>query len=119
SYVMQRLSSESMPLAGLVLNRAHLLPEGPTERLSSKEATDAAKKLEASGEHPLAAAALRLHAERVEARNGELLRRRRWLTVHASLRVTEVPAFAEDVHDLAGLRGIGVALAGAGYHGRS
>lgn len=119
SYVMQRLSSESMPLAGLVLNRAHLLPEGPTERLSSKEATDAAKKLEASGEHPLAAAALRLHAERVETRNRELLLRNRLLTVHANLRITEVPAFPEDVHDLAGLRGIGVALAGAGDHGRS
>lgn len=119
SYFMQRLSSESMPLAGLVLNRAHLLPEGPTERLSSKEATDAAKKLEASGEHPLAAAALRLHAERVETRNRELLLRNRLLTVHANLRITEVPAFPEDVHDLAGLRGIGVALAGAGGHGRS
>ena len=119
SYFMQRLSSESMPLAGLVLNRAHLLPEGPTERLSSKEATDAAKKLEASGEHPLAAAALRLHAERVETRNRELLLRNRLLTVHANLRITEVPAFPEDVHDLAGLRGIGVALAGAGDHGRS
>ena len=119
SYFMQRLSSESMPLAGLVLNRAHLLPEGPTERLSSKEATDAAKKLEASGEHPLAAAALRLHAERVETRNRELLLRNRLLTVHANLRITEVPALPEDVHDLAGLRGIGVALAGAGDHGRS
>ncbi len=119
SYLMQRLSSESMPLAGLVLNRAHLLPEGPTERLTSKEATDAAKRLEASGEHPLAAAALRLHAERVETRNRELLLRNRLLTVHANLRITEVPALPEDVHDLAGLRGIGVALAGAGDHGRS
>ena len=119
SYFMQRLSAESMPLAGLVLNRAHLLPEGPTERLSSKEATDAAKKLEASGEYPLAAAALRLHAERVETRNRELLLRNRLLTVHANLRITEVPAFPEDVHDLAGLRGIGVGLAGTGCHDRS
>lgn len=119
SYFMQRLSAESMPLAGLVVNRAHLLPKGLTERLTSKEATDAAKTLEASGEHSLAAAALRLHAERVETRNRELLLRDRLLTVHANLRIAEVPAFPEDVHDLAGLRGIGVALAGAGGHGRS
>lgn len=119
SYFMQRLSAESMPLAGLVVNRAHLLPKGLTERLTSKEATDAAKTLEASGEHSLAAAALRLHAERVETRNRELLLRDRLLTVHANLRIAEVPAFPEDVHDLAGLRGIGVALAGAGDHGRS
>ena len=87
--------------------------------MTSKEATDAAKKLEASGEYPLAAAALRLHAERVETRNRELLLRNRLLAVHANLRITEVPALPEDVHDLAGLRGIGVALAGAGGHGRS
>ena len=119
SYFMQRLSAESMPLAGLVVNRAHLLPKGLTERLTSKEATDAAKTLEASGEHSLAAAALRLHAERVETRNRELLLRDRLLTVHANLRIAEVPAFPEDVHDLAGLRGIGVALAGTGCHDRS
>jgi len=119
SYFMQRLSAESMPLAGLVVNRAHLLPKGLTERLTSKEATDAAKTLEASGEHSLAAAALRLHAERVETRNRELLLRDRLLTVHANLRIAEVPAFPEDVHDLSGLRGIGVALAGTGCHDRS
>src|SRR5699024_11336134 len=84
SYFMQRLSAESMPLAGLVVNRAHLLPKGLTERLTSKEATDAAKTLEASGEHSLAAAALRLHAERVETRNREDRKSTRLNSSHVS-----------------------------------
>ena len=119
SYFMQRLSSESMPLAGLVVNRAHPLPEGPAGRLTAKEAIAAANSLEVSGEHPWAAAALRLHAERVGTRNRELLLRDRLLTVHRNVRIAEVPAFPEDVHDLAGLRGVGAALAEAGRRGRT
>ncbi|OXM39071.1 ATPase, partial [Amycolatopsis alba DSM 44262] len=62
SYFVERLSEESMPLAGLVANRTHpvLAP------LSSAEAVAAAEQL-AKGETsaPLAEAVLRLHADRV------------------------------------------------------
>lgn len=119
SYFMQRLSSESMAPAGLVVNRAHLPPEGPAGRLSAKAATAAAKTLEESGDHPWAVAALRLHAERMEARDRELLLRDRLLAAHRNVRVAEVPALPEDVHDLAGLRDVGTALAEAGRHGRA
>lgn len=119
SYFMERLSSESMPLAGLVVNRVHPLPEGPASRLSAEEATAAAKSLEASGSHSWASAALRLHAERARTRGRELLLRDRLLTLHRDVRMAEVPALPEDVHDLAGLRGVGAALAEAGRHGRT
>lgn len=112
SYFMDRLAAESMPLAGLVLNRTHPLPSGPGARLGADEALAAAGSLKESDSHPLAAAALRLHAERVRAHEREERLRARMLSAHRGARVVEVPARPEDVHDLAGLRGIGVALAG-------
>ncbi|MGW5879973.1 ArsA family ATPase [Nocardiopsis terrae] len=111
SYFVERLAKDSMPLAGLVINRTHPLPTGPGARLGAAEALAAADSL-ATGDHPLARAALRLHAERVRVHEREAGLRARLLSAHRSLRVVEVAARPEDVHDLAGLRGIGSALAG-------
>ncbi|MET9711626.1 ArsA family ATPase [Nocardiopsis alba] len=113
SFFIERLRRDSMPLAGLVLNRTHPLPAGPAAELGVREALEAAESLEGSGEHPLAAAALRLHAERVRVHERERLLRDRTLTAHPGIRTVEVADRAEAVHDLNGLRGIGASLAGA------
>ncbi|MBE3001831.1 ArsA family ATPase [Nocardiopsis sp. HNM0947] len=117
AFFVERLASDGMPLAGLVLNRTHPLPEGPAARLGAEEAERAAEELSRDGEHPVAEAALRLHAERARTRGRELLLRDRLLTAHPGVRVAEVAALAGDVHDLTGLRWVGARLAGGGHEG--
>jgi anion-transporting ArsA/GET3 family ATPase len=109
SYFVERLGEEGMPLAGLVLNRVH---SGGAQSLSAERALAGAETLDESGEHPLAAGLLRLHAERARIHTREQRLRRRFTAAHPRVRVVDVPALAGDVHDLAGLREIGGALAG-------
>jgi anion-transporting ArsA/GET3 family ATPase len=107
AYFVDRLSAEDMPLAGLVLNRTHpvLAP------LSASRARDAADSVRGA---PLAAAVLRLHADRVDlaARENRLLAR--FTNAHPTVPVSRVPAVAGDVADLDGLREIGSRLASDG-----
>jgi anion-transporting ArsA/GET3 family ATPase len=105
SYFVERLSSESMPLAGLIANRTHPV----LASLSGAEARAAADSLQGA---PLAEAVLRLHADRVDlaAREERLLAR--FTRAHPEVALARVPALAGDVHDLEGLRDIGVKLAG-------
>lgn len=108
SYFVERLAAESMPLAGLVVNRTHpVLAKVPAAR-----ALAAADELDRGNEAPLAAAVLRLHADRVAVATREQRLLARFTKAHPSVAVTGVPALAEDVHDLAGLREIGRRLAG-------
>jgi anion-transporting ArsA/GET3 family ATPase len=109
SYFVDRLSADRMPLAGLVLNRVHPV-HAPD--LSAPRAAAAAEALEASGEHPLAAAVLRVHAQRVALAATERRLAGRFRGAHPDVAVAQVPALADDVHDLEGLRAIGAALAG-------
>ncbi|OLT29511.1 ATPase [Nocardiopsis sp. CNR-923] len=111
SYFVDRLTRDSMPLAGLVVNRSHPLPDGAGRRLTAAQAAEAEAVLRGAGTHPLASAALRLHAERVRIREHEARLRDRMLSEHRGIRVAEVAALPEDVHDLASLRTIGAALA--------
>ncbi|WET79202.1 ArsA family ATPase [Amycolatopsis sp. QT-25] len=108
SYFVERLSAESMPLAGLVANRTHpvLAP------LSGAEAIAAAEQL-AKGEAdaPLAEAVLRLHADRVALADRETRLLARFTRAHPEVPLVRVPALPSDVHDLEGLRDIGVRLA--------
>ena len=108
SYFVERLAAESMPLAGLVLNRTHPV----LVKLPASKAQAAADELDRRGESPLAAAVLRLHADRVAVATREQRLLARFTKAHPSVAVTVVPALAEDVHDLAGLREIGRRLAG-------
>ncbi|WP_314178142.1 ArsA family ATPase [Streptomyces winkii] len=62
----------------------------------------------------LAAALLRLHAERMRLLTRERRTRDRFAALHPEVPVAEVEALAGDVHDLAGLRTIGDLLAGGG-----
>ncbi|TVZ00203.1 ArsA family ATPase [Trebonia kvetii] len=120
SYFVERLAEERMPLAGLILNRVHA---AGVSQLSAARSVAAAETLETmiqnEGEataspanYPanaagLTAAALRLHAERMNLG----LRERRvagsFMSAHPAVPVIEIPALPEDVHDLAGLRRIG------------
>ncbi|MFC5139538.1 ArsA family ATPase [Actinomycetospora rhizophila] len=107
SYFVERLSAEKMPLAGLVLNRTH--PVHAT--LSGARAREGAETLEASRGDELAAAVLRLHADRVETAERERRVLGRFTRAHPTVPIVDVPAMATDVHDLEGLREIGRRLA--------
>ena len=102
AYFVDRLSTEQMPLAGLVLNRTHPV----LADLSASQARAAADGLRGA---PLAAAVLRLHADRVELAGGRsgCSRASPARTRGAGDAVPVVP----DVADLDGLREIGRYLA--------
>jgi anion-transporting ArsA/GET3 family ATPase len=125
SYFVERLAVEGMPLAGLILNRVH---RSPAARLSAARSLAAAESLQpadvpngdqhgsepparatrADAEpHSLAIAALRLHAERMQLAAAERRLAEGFTAAHPLIPVAEVPAQAEDVHDLDGLRAIG------------
>jgi anion-transporting ArsA/GET3 family ATPase len=112
SYFVDRLSSEGMPLAGLVINRTH---PPATTALSATRAEGAAEEVtEAGGPGAeLAAAALRVHAERMVLAAREQHLADRFTSAHPEVCVRTVPATAGDVHDLDGLRGMGAELTGA------
>ena len=108
SYFVERLGAEGMPLAGLVLNRVHTTG---ARSLSAARAAAGAETLDETGEHPLAAGVLRLHAERMRMIEREQSLRRRFTAAHPRVPVVDVPAQPGDVHDLDGLRLVGTALA--------
>jgi anion-transporting ArsA/GET3 family ATPase len=109
AYFVERLAEEGMPLAGLVVNRMHpIVARG----LGAERSVAAAELLEESGDHPVAAATLRLHADRVNLATRERRLKDRFTSAHPGVAVTVVAAFAKDIHDLAGLRAVGGALGG-------
>ncbi len=109
SYFVERLGAEEMPLAGLVLNRVHTTG---AQGLSAAKATAGAETLVEAGDHPLVTGILRLHAERMRIIEREQSLRGRFTAAHPRVPVVDVPAQPGDVHDLAGLREVGTALAG-------
>jgi anion-transporting ArsA/GET3 family ATPase len=137
AYFVERLAEDRMPLAGLVLNRVHgsgaadlsaeralaaaeNLEEGRiVDRGDGKEKKDGAPSPGRPGTQDedeadqLAAALLRLHAERMQLLTRERRTRDRFAALHPEVPVAEVGALAGDVHDLAGLRAIGAQLAHA------
>ena len=128
SYFVERLSRDRMPLAGLVVNRVH---RARAARLSAARSMAAAETLQNgngqpdSGDagpdngaahqaprYPLAEAALRLHAERMQLATREARLAEHFVAAHPSVPMAEIPARPEDVHDLDGLREVGQSLAG-------
>jgi anion-transporting ArsA/GET3 family ATPase len=120
AYFVERLESEGMPLAGVVVNRMQALA---APGLSGGRATAAAEQLEDRladagaapvSEAPLAdltPALLRLHADLcavAERHEGHV---RRFVAAHPGVPMSTVPASATDIHDLDGLRTVGAALA--------
>ena len=118
-----------MPLAGLILNRVH---RSPATRLSAARSLAAAEALLPGGgaaesayaaggngaegalpdvtRYPLAVAALRLHAERMQLIASERRLAQRFTAAHPGVPVARVIAQPEDVHDLTGLRVVGEGL---------
>ncbi|WP_448625749.1 ArsA family ATPase [Geodermatophilus sp. URMC 64] len=111
SYFVDRLSTEGMPLAGLVLNRTH---PPATTALSATRAEAAAEEVVDAGAPgaKLAAGALRVHAERMTQAAREQRLADRFTSAHPEVAVRTVPAAAGDVHDLDGLRVMGEELTG-------
>ncbi|MCF6744301.1 ArsA family ATPase [Blastococcus sp. KM273128] len=111
SYFVDRLSAEGMPLAGLVVNRTH---PPATTALSATRAEGAAEEVAESGDDgaALAAAALRVHAERMQLATREQHLADRFTSAHPDVALRTVPAAAGDVHDLEGLRVMAAALTG-------
>jgi len=110
AYFVDRLASENMPLAGLILNRTHpVLADLPAGR-----ARDLADVVDKGGSGRLAAAVLRLHADRVDRADRERRLLGRFTKAHPDVAVTQVAAVAGDITDLAGLREIGARLTGGG-----
>ena len=121
SYFVERLDQERMPLAGLILNRVQ---RRSAAHLSAARSRGAAEVLQAAGpaappdDQPetarlLAIAALRLHADRMEQAAAQRRTAEHFTAAHPLVPVAEIPAQAEDVHDLDGLRRIGKSF-GAG-----
>ncbi|HIZ97090.1 MAG TPA: AAA family ATPase [Candidatus Janibacter merdipullorum] len=108
-YFIERLSSDRMPLAGVLVNRVRLTA---AKQLSAGRAEEAAAQLEALGDHDLAAALLRVHVEVAEtaARHRGVITR--FATSHPGVPLGTVPAHPVDIHDLEGLREIGEAIGG-------
>ncbi len=113
SYFVERLESEAMPLAGLVLNRVApvRLPE-----LSPDQAAAGAERLRA--EDPVAdsadaltASLLELHSDRMRQSERQHRLADRFVAANPRVPVTAVTALAQDVHDLEGLRTVGDLMA--------
>jgi len=110
AYFVERLAAERMPLAGLVVNRVH---RSAASGLTPERSLAAAQVLDERGrdEDGLAAAVLRLHADRVALATREARLQERFSRAHPGVPVVEVAAQAGDVHDLDGLRAVGADMA--------
>jgi anion-transporting ArsA/GET3 family ATPase len=108
AYFVERLSTEHMPLATVVLNRVH---RSGVPGLSVERSLAAAESLEGDDEQSLAAAVLRVHADRMLTASRDQRMAESFSGAHPEVPMVEVAAQAEDVHDLDGLRTIGAELA--------
>ena len=109
AYFVDRLSTENMPLVGLVLNRTH-----PTLcELSPALARDSAGKLDTAGDAELAAAVLRVHADQAVTAEREVRLLTRFTHAHPRVPLVGVPALPFEVADLEALRALGDELTGS------
>jgi anion-transporting ArsA/GET3 family ATPase len=111
SYFAGRLDEEDMPLAGLVVNRVQRVA---APSLSASRALAAAEQLADSGDdRPTTATTeglLRLHATLAETADRQQRQVARFTAGHPGIPLVEVPAAAQDIHDLEGLREVATAL---------
>ena len=112
AYFAERLTSEGMPLAGLVVNRFHTRAG---RSISAADAESGARRLAADGLDDAATATAELllvHAERVRRSQREERVSARFTAAHPKVPTVAVPALPTDIHDLDGLREIGELLGG-------
>lgn len=110
SYFVERLSVDSMPLAGVIVNRTRVTsPVAGAKTLTGARAEAAADGL---AEQPgdagvdLALVALRVHAEVANAAEHDVRMTKRFSSAHPSVPLVAVSALPADVHDLDGLTAI-------------
>ncbi|MET7773927.1 ArsA family ATPase [Nocardia sp. NPDC005366] len=106
SFFVDRLSTEQMPLAGLVLNRTHPALCG----LPAERALTAADQLTETD--PVTAAVLRIHAQRVTTSKREQHLLHRFTGAHPRVPIVAVTALPFEVSDLEALRAVGDQLTG-------
>ena len=110
SFFVDRLSQERMPLAGLILNRTH-----PTlSSLHADKAAEAADELAQTDSDPLAAAVLRIHADRAQTAKREVRLLARFTGANPHVAIVGVPSLPFDVSDLEALRAIADQITGVG-----
>ncbi|MFI6870706.1 ArsA family ATPase [Nocardia sp. NPDC050406] len=124
SFFVDRLSTDKMPLAGLVLNRTHPV----LSSLSVEESLVAADRLapadsteQAAEATPavLAAAVLRIHARRTETARREQHLLHRFTGAHPRVPIAAVTALPFEVADLEALRAVADQLEAAASPARS
>jgi anion-transporting ArsA/GET3 family ATPase len=108
SYFIDRLAADGVHLSGMVLNRVH---HSAASYLGAAQSRAAAAELRRRRNHSLTRNLLELHADRMTVIDGETRFVDRFEATHPRVSRADVPAFTGDVHDLAGLRTVGVALA--------
>ncbi len=106
AFFVDRLSTEQMPLAGLILNRTHpMLSALPVER--AIDATDTLAAAADSDESAaIAGAVLRIHAERALIARREIRLLSRFTGAHPHVAMVGVPSLPFDIADLEALRTI-------------
>jgi anion-transporting ArsA/GET3 family ATPase len=113
SYFIERLAADGMHLSGIVVNRLH---SSAAAELTAAQSRAAAGKLRRKRNHALTRNLLELHADRMTIINAETRLVDRFEATHPRVRRADVPAITGDVHDLAGLRIVGGALAATTAH---
>jgi anion-transporting ArsA/GET3 family ATPase len=108
AYFVDRLSADSMPLAGVVVNRVH---RSAAPELTVERSIAAAETLEQRDGWATEAGLLRLHADRMAIGNREQRVIAAFRGARPDVPVAEVEAMATDVHDLPGLRRVAEVLA--------
>jgi anion-transporting ArsA/GET3 family ATPase len=106
SFFVDRLSTERMPLAGLVLNRTHPV----LSALSADRALTAAEQLAETD--PITSAVLRIHAQRVATAKREQHLLHRFTSAHPRVPIASVTALPFEVSDLEALQAVGDQLTG-------
>jgi len=108
-YFMDRLAADRMPLAGVIVNR---VARPLFTSISASAAEDGVARLEESADDaaPLAAALLRIHGSLETLARRQRAATLRLAEAHPGVPMAQVPAAAQDIHDLDGLRSIGSAL---------
>lgn len=108
SFFVDRLAGERMPLAGLILNRTH-----PTLcELHVEKAAEAAEELEKTDPASVAAAALRIHADRASTAKREVRLLSRFTGANPHVAIVGVPSLPFDVSDLEALQAIADQITG-------
>jgi len=109
AYFTQRLEQDRMTLAGLVLNRVHTTA---APQLTVERSQVGAEALADLPEHGVTERILRVHAERMQRIRRETHLTQRFTASSPQVPIARATAQATDIHDLDGLRALGISLAG-------